>query len=408
MRNRPQGQARGAIPVDSDGSCYVPAMDSALLIAVVVAVAALAVAAFAIMRGSRSGTDRIAETTERLAAAQAELAARLSQIAETDAANQRNLGERLQAQERIITKALEERLADVTKKVGDTLQKSSAQSSETLGRLQERLAVIDAAQKNITDLSAQVVQLQDVLSNRHARGVFGEVQLQDIVQSALPPSAYGFQVTLGNGKRADCLLRLPNPPGAIAIDAKFPLESYHALRNAQDEMEKTQHRKTFAADVLKHVRDIADRYIVPGETAESALMFLPSEAVYAELHANLPDTIEKSYRARVWIVSPTTLMATLNTVRAVLKDASMREQAGVIQKEVHGMIEDVVRLDKRVESLEKHFDQAERDIRDIRTSSDKITRKAEKIQEIELGEGAGPDEIAAPTAEVRRLETNAG
>jgi DNA recombination protein RmuC len=383
-------------------------MDPAVLIAVLVAVAALAIAAVAVMRSSRGGTERIAETTERLAAAQAEFAARLSQIAETDAANQRNLGERLQAQERIITKALEERLADVTKKVGDTLQQSSTQSTETLTRLQERLAVIDAAQKNITDLSAQVVQLQDVLSNRHARGVFGEVQLQDIVQSALPPSAYGFQVTLGNGKRADCLLRLPNPPGAIAIDAKFPLESYHALRNAQDENEKTQHRKAFAADVLKHVRDIADRYIVPGETAESALMFLPSEAVYAELHANLPDTIEKSYRARVWIVSPTTLMATLNTVRAVLKDASMREQAGVIQKEVRAMLEDVDRLDDRVGALQKHFGQVDDDLRKIRISTDKIAKRGERIEEIELGEGAGADEISAPSAEIRRLETNAG
>ncbi|MEX2454268.1 MAG: DNA recombination protein RmuC [Rhodospirillaceae bacterium] len=373
-------------------------MEPVTILAVVIAFAALALAAVVALRGNRGGVERVAETTERLAAAQADLAARLSQIAETDAANQRNLGERLQAQERIITKTLEERLADVSRKVGDSLQQSSVKSSETMTRLQERLAVIDAAQKNITDLSAQVVQLQDILTNRQARGVFGEVQLQDLVQSTLPPSAYSFQTTLGNGKRVDCLLQLPNPPGAIAIDAKFPLESYHALRNAKDEAEKIQYRRAFAADVLKHVRDIADRYIIPGETAESALMFLPSEAVYAELHANMPETVEKSYRARVWIVSPTTLMATLNTVRAVLKDASMREQAGVIQKEVHAMLEDVGRLDKRVDNLHRHFEQAERDIRDIRTSTEKITRRGERIEEIELGEGAGPDEIAAPAS----------
>lgn len=373
-------------------------MDAVTLIAVVIAIAALGIAAFAMLRGGGSAG------VDGLAAQQAELAARLSQIAETEALHQRTLGERLQAQERVITKTLEERLGAVTKTVGDTLQQSSLKSTETMSKLQQRLAVIDAAQKNITDLSAQVVQLQDILTNRQARGIFGEVQLQDLVQAALPPSAYEFQKTLGNGKRVDCMLMLPNPPGAIAIDAKFPLESYHALRNASDDSAKAQYSRAFAADILKHVRDIADRYIVPGETAESALMFLPSEAVYAELHASFPETVEKSYRARVWIVSPTTLMATLNTVRAVLKDATMREQAGVIQNEVHAMLEDVGRLDKRVDNLQKHFDLAEKDIREIRTSSEKITRKGEKIEQIELGEGVEPDEIAAG-AEIHRLES---
>ena len=376
-------------------------MEPVTIVALVVAAVALCVAVLVVLRGSRGGN------LDRIAAQQAELAARLSQIAETDAVHQRTLGERLQAQERVITKTLEERLADVTKKVGDTLQQSSVKSSETMSKLQQRLAVIDAAQKNITDLSAQVVQLQDILTNRQARGIFGEVQLQDLVQAALPPSAYEFQKTLGNGKRADCLLKLPNPPGPIAIDAKFPLESYHAMRNAPDDTVKAQYGRAFAADVLKHVRDIADRYILPGETAESALMFIPSEAVYSELHANYPGTVEKSYRARVWIVSPTTLMATLNTIRAVLKDATMREQAGVIQNEVRAMLEDVGRLDKRVDNLQKHFDLAEKDIREIRTSTEKINRKGERIEEIELGEGATPDEIAAG-AEIHRLDRGNG
>lgn len=376
-------------------------MDIVTIIAVAIAVAAIGIAALAVLR-TRRGPE-----IERIAAHQAELSARLSQIAESEAAQQRILGERLQAQERVITKTLEERLGDVSKKVGDSLQQSHQRSSETMSKIQQRLAVIDAAQKNITDLSAQVVQLQDILTNRQARGVFGEVQLQDLVQAALPPSAYEFQKTLGNGKRADCVLKLPNPPGSIAIDAKFPLESYHSLRNAADDATRAQYGRAFAADVLKHVRDIADRYIIPGETAESALMFIPSEAVYAELYANYPGTVEKSYRARVWIVSPTTLMATLNTVRAVLKDATMREQAGVIQKEVHAMIEDVSRLDKRVDNLQKHFELAEKDIREIRTSADKITRKGEKIEEIELGEGVEADEIAAG-AEIHRLEQGNG
>jgi DNA recombination protein RmuC len=389
-------------------------MNSVSIIALFIAAAAIGVAAFVLLRGngrSDGGADehagQMTRMTERLVAAQAELSGRLSQIAEADAASQKALSERLQNQEIAITKTLEARLADVSKKVGDSLQQSSVKSSETMTKLQERLAVIDVAQKNITGLSEQVVQLQDVLSNRHARGAFGEVQLQDLVQAALPPSAYSFQQTLSNGKRADCLLMLPNPPGAIVVDAKFPLESYHALRNAKDDTARTQHSRAFAADVLKHVRDIADRYIVPGETAESALMFLPSEAVYAELYANHPTTVEKSHRAKVWIVSPTTLMATLNTIRAVLKDASMQEQAGVIQTEVRKMLIDVERIDERVGNLKKHFKQAEKDIGEITISTNKVTSRGEKIEQIELGEGADVDEIAA-SAEIHTLERGNG
>ena len=388
---------------DSVSSCYVPIVYALITIALVVAVLATGLAVYAVRNRNSGAAEELARNTKRLVETQAELAGRLTQIAEADAASQKALSERLQNQEIAITKTLEERLTDVTKKVGDSLQQSGTKSAETMTKLQERLAVIDAAQKNITELSAQVVQLQDVLSNRHARGAFGEIQLQDLVKAALPPSAYEFQKTLGNGKRADCILNLPNPPGAIAIDAKFPLESYHALRDATDDAAKIQYTRAFAADVLKHVRDIADRYIVPGETAESALMFLPSEAVYAELYANHPDTVEKSYRARVWIVSPTTLMATLNTVRAVLKDATMREQAGVIQTEVRRMLEDVDRLDYRVDKLQKHFGQAEKDLRDIRISTEKISKRGDRIEEIEIGEGADTEEIA-PSAEIPELD----
>jgi len=249
-----------------------------------------------------------------------------------------------------------------------------------------------------------VVGLQDILSNKQARGAFGEIQLQDIVTSALPPSAYAFQQTLSNGKRADCLIRLPNPPGDIVIDAKFPLESYRALIGAGDEAARKTARRRFAADVDKHVADIAERYIVPGETAESALMFLPSEAVYAELHASFTEVIERSHRARVWIVSPTTLMATLNTVRAVLKDVRMREQAGLIQKEVMTMMQDLGRLDDRVGKLESHFSMAEKDLRAIRISSDKIKGRGERIGEIEMGEDPGAEaETIDASAEIHQI-----
>lgn len=310
--------------------------------------------------------------------AMADLPGRLAQLAETQAATQAEL-----------TRTLDAKLAEMARQVRDTLDKSHTQSSQTMNDLRERLVKIDEARKNITDLSAQVVGLQEILSNKQARGAFGQVQLNDIVRSALPPSAYRFEASLSNGRRADCLLTLPNPPGAIAIDAKFPLEAYHGLRNAADEAAQKAAARQFATDIRNHIRAIAERYIIAGETAESALMFLPSEAVYAELHASFPDVVEQSYRARVWIVSPTTLMATLNTVRAVLKDARMREQANVIQKEVRLLIDDVGRLDDRVGKLQRHFDQANEDVRQIRISTEKLTRRGEKVQEIELGEADG-------------------
>ena len=274
----------------------------------------------------------------------------------------------------------------VTKNVGEGLQKTTVQTTQTLTDLRERLAKIDAAQQKISTLSEQVVSLQEVLSNKQARGAFGEIQLNDLVTSTLPPSAYAFQVVLSNQKRADCVLRLPNPPGTIVIDSKFPLESYHALRIASNEREKVEAERFFKASVLKHIKDISEKYILPGETAESALMFLPSEAIYAELHANFPEVVEASYRAKVWIVSPTTLMATLNTVRAILKDAKMREMAGVIQKEVGTLTEDIGRLDGRIESLSRHFKQANEDIDNIKVSSGKIAKRIQRIEDIQLGD----------------------
>ncbi|MAO56442.1 MAG: DNA recombination protein RmuC [Rhodospirillaceae bacterium] len=288
-----------------------------------------------------------------------------------------------------------DRLDGLGKRLGDSLHQQSERTGQSLKTLYERLAVIDMAQKNLTDLSQQMVGLQDILSNKQARGAFGEIQLNDLVTATLPPSAYAFQVSLANGKRADCLLKLPNPPGPIVIDAKFPLESYQALRDAgSDEAAKVAAGRRFAQDVKTHVVAISEKYIVPGETAESALMFLPSEAVYAELHANFLNVVEESYRRRVWIVSPTTLMATLNTVRAVLKDSRMREQAHVIQAEVQKMMEDVGRLDDRVGKLQTHFDQATKDIRDIRISADKISKRGDKIEDLQLSDDSPAEDLA--------------
>jgi len=319
---------------------------------------------------------------------QAELAGRLSQLSEHSSLEQNKIAQAISEQKMAVLKIMDEKLLAVTKSVGEGLQQTTAKTTETLTDLRERLAKIDVAQQKISSLSEQVVSLQEVLSNKQARGAFGEIQLNDLVTSILPPNAYEFQMVLSNAKRADCVLRLPNPPGTIVIDAKFPLESYHALRTAASDREKLEAERFFRASVLKHIKDISEKYIIPGETAESALMFLPSEAIYAELHANFTDVVEVSYRSKVWIVSPTTLMATLNTVRAVLKDAKMREQAGVIQKEVGTLVEDIGRLDSRIESLSKHFKQANEDVDNIRISSSKIGKRIQRIEDIELGEAA--------------------
>lgn len=316
----------------------------------------------------RQGSGREAEQMRQ------QLALALSQQVETVQRVERSLRE----QEQALSKVVHERL--------DRTEKATGQ---IVTDLRERLVRIDEAQKKIGELSTQVVSLQEVLSNKQARGAFGEVQLNDLVSSALPPSAYAFQVTLTSGVRADCLLKLPHPPGPIAIDAKFPLESYRALRAVApgDSAALSAAQRAFQSAMRKHINDIRDKYVgVPGETAESALMFLPSEAVYAELHANFAAIVEESYKARVWIVSPTTMMATLNTVRAVLKDVRMREQAGAIQKTVGLLLEDVRRLDERVEKLKTHFAQTEKDLRDLDVSADRITKRGERILEVDLGE----------------------
>jgi DNA recombination protein RmuC len=317
----------------------------------------------------------------------AELAGRLKQMAETQAAANTELTKRLQDQERALAQAVDQRLTALTGKIGETLEKSAKETGATVGELRERLVRIDAAQKQLGDLSSQVVGLRDILSNKQARGAFGEVMLEDLVRQVLPPAAYEFQAALGDGRRADCLLKLPNPPGPIAVDAKFPLEAWRALAEAADEAARTLAARAFAVAIGKHIKDIQEKYIVPGETAESALMFLPSEAVYAELHANHPGLVEQSFRAKVFIVSPTTLWATLNTVRAVLRDVEMRQQAGRIQVEVQRLVDDIGRLDERVENLQRHFAQAEKDVREIATSSGKVKSRAERIGEVDLDEG---------------------
>jgi len=367
-------------------------LDLSFLIAFIAAAAAL-VAVVLVLRRDAGRSDSM----QALSRAQGEIHSQLRTLSDQNITAISQITDRLQKQERDLTKNVDQRLADVTRRVGETLQKQAADSAATIGDLKERLGTIKAAQDNITKLSQQVVSLQDVLSNKQARGAFGETQMMDQVRNALPPTAYAFQHKLNSGKIADCLLKLPNPPGPIAVDAKFPLESYHALREAADDAARTTARRAFAADVQKHVKDIAQKYIVPGETADSALMFVPSEAVFAEIHAELLDVVEASHRSRVYIVSPTTMMATLHTIRAVLRDAQMKEQAGVIQKEVQTLAQDVFRLDERVGKLQRHFGQAEEDIRQIRISTEKVAKRAARIEEVDLGE---PEAVATREREL--------
>ena len=326
-----------------------------LLVVLIAVVAAGVLATLWLSRRDRVDGQAISSGLDENRRHSLEMAGRLAQMAENQSVQQSQMAEALQRQERELSKRVEDRLADLNRRIAESLVKNQEKTQTSMIDLKERLAVIDAAQKNITELSTQVVGLQDILSNKQARGVFGEIQLNDLVSSTLPPSAYAFQAQLSNGKRADCLLLLPNPPGPIVIDSKFPLEGYRAMAAAGDESSRAAARKQLASDIQLHVRQIAEKYILPGETAESALMFLPSEAVYAELHANLPQVVEDSFRRRVWIVSPTTMMATLNTVRAVLKDVRMREQAHVIQKEMHALLDDIGRLDQRVATLCGHL-----------------------------------------------------
>ena len=276
--------------------------------------------------------------------------------------------------------------SQVSQAMTENLQGTSRRTAQSLGELQQRLQAIDKAQDNITKLSGDVLSLQDILSNKQTRGAFGEIQLRDIVTKALPSDSYTLQATLSNGRRADCLIHLPNPPGPICIDSKFPLESYEALRRAKTDGELTEAARGMRTAVRKHIKDISEKYIIEGETADGALMFLPSEAVYAELHANFPEVVRDGFAARVWIVSPTTCMATLNTMRAILKDARMREQAGAIRRELGLLFADVERLGARVENLDRHFTQAAKDVAEIKISADKAGRRARRLDNFDFEE----------------------
>jgi DNA recombination protein RmuC len=303
----------------------------------------------------------------------------------------RHVSENQVASQSAMLQLMEQRLAEVQRSMGETLAGTSTRTARSLGELQQRLETIDRAQANIEKLSGNVLNLQDILANKQARGAFGEIQLNDIVHKALPPDAYTMQATLSNGKRADCLIHLPSPPGPIVIDAKFPLEAYEALRRAQTAGEVQAAATQLRAAVRVHIKTIAEKYIIEGETADGALMFLPSEAVYAELHANFPEVVRDGFGLKVWIVSPTTCMATLNTMRAVLKDARMRAQAGAIRTALRQLHRDLELVVERTGKLSTHFQQARDDLEGITTAAERAGKRAAKLDNFDFEDQSPSD-----------------
>lgn len=322
------------------------------------------------------------QRVQMLSDGQHQLAGGLTHVAEAQSAQQANM-----------LQLMEARLQAVQEQMNVNLSASSTKTAQSLGELQQRLKTIDKAQENITKLSGDVLTLQDILSNKQTRGAFGEIQLKDIVSKALPSDAYAWQATLSNGKRADCLIHLPNPPGPIVIDSKFPLEAYEALRNATTDWEVNEAAKFFRQTVKTHIKAISEKYILDGETADGALMFLPSEAVYAELHATFPELVREGFEARVWIVSPTTCMATLNTMRAILKDARMREQAGAIRTALRHLHRDVELVVERVDKLNTHFNQARKDLDGISTAAERAGKRAHKLDNFDFEEIQADEKI---------------
>lgn len=306
---------------------------------------------------------------------QAEMQGRMQTMAELFGARQAELN-----------KSIRDRLDGMTSHLGRSINEQTRSTHENLSKLQERLAVIDTAQNNIQSLAGQVVQLQAILANKQTRGAFGQSRMEAIIADGLPMGAYEFQATLSNGMRPDCLVRMPNGTASLVVDAKFPLESWNALKASETPEAKRHYEQLFRRDMEVHIRDIAAKYFISGETQDTAFLFVPSESIFAEIHENFEMIIQRAHRSRVVIVSPSLLMLSIQVIQSVLKDARMREQAHLIQGEVVRLMDDVSRLDERVRKLQTHFSQASRDIDDILISSSKVTRRGAKIEALELGD----------------------
>lgn len=316
---------------------------------------------------------------DELARLQAEMTGRMQTMSEIFSSRQSEMAQAL-------TSRMDGMGHRLTQTVTKSLTDQQKATGENLRALHERLALIDKAQGNITELSGQVVALQQILANKQTRGTFGQGRMEAIIEDALPAHAYDFQFTLSSKTRPDCVIHIPNDQAVLVIDAKFPLEGWTAVKEAQNAEEDKQARARFRQDVKKHIKDISERYFIPGETQDTAFMFVPSESLFADLHEQFDDVVQLSHRARVVIVSPSLLTLSIQVVQSILKDARMREQAHIIQREVSMLMEDVSRLDDRVTKLQSHFGQTQKDIDMILTSTGKIVKRGRKIEDIDVSE----------------------
>lgn len=288
-----------------------------------------------------------------------------------------------------VSKITEDRLTNIGMQVDKKLSQGMEKSNATFADIIKRLALIDSAQQKITELSNNVVSLQEVLSDKRSRGAFGEIQLNSLISNMLPANSYNFQHTFNSGARVDCALFLPEPTGTIAIDAKFPLESYNILTDINlPEVQRAKAKTQFKQDVKKHIKDIQEKYIIPNETSDGAIMFIPSEAIFAEIHSSHPEVVALSQQAKVWLTSPTTMMAILTTARAVLKDDATKKQVHIIQEHLRNLSQDFERFDKRMENLARHINQANTDVEQVQTSARKISQRFYKIDQVEINHKA--------------------
>ena len=358
-----------------------------LLVGGATALLLLVVVSIILIRTSRTRVSDAAVAAERqremddkmaeLNRASAELAGRMQTVAEV-------LGSRQSDLARLVS----ERLDAVQHRVGQGIEQAARTQGESLGRLNERLAVIDAAQTRLNGLAQEVVGLKDILANKQARGAYGQGRMEAIVRDGLPPSAYDFQWTLSTRVRPDCVVRLPGDERLLAVDAKFPLEGFTAFREARSDEERARATSRVKNDLLKHVKDISEKYLIPGETQDLAVLFVPSEAVYADLAEHFDEVVQKAHRARVIIVSPSLLMMAIQVMQAIVRDARVREQAHIIQDEVRKLADDVRRLRDRVARLDTHFRQAQDDMTAVLTSSDKIAKRGDRIDQMDFAQPA--------------------
>ena len=364
--------------------------------------ALLLLAVWVMLSLARAGRRRAtAEADAAARAAQAE--ARLAEILKAQAEMQGRMGtmaELFGARQAELNQAIGQRIDGMTQRLGTSITEQTKSTHENLSKLQERLAVIDTAQNNIQSLARDVVGLQAILSNKQTRGAFGQSRMETIIKDGLPMGAFRFQPTLTNGMRPDCTIAMPNGAPDLVIDAKFPLEAWNAMREAETEGSGEQAaqaaQQRFRRDIEVHIRDIADKYLIAGETQDTAFLFVPSESIFAEIHEKFEAIVHKAQRSRVVIVSPSLLMLSIQVIQALLKDARMREQAHLIQGEVVRLMEDVSRLDDRVRKLQAHFSMAQKDVDLILISSDKLTKRGARIEALEFAQLTDDTPAARP------------